>query len=68
MLVGDVTSDSAQSHAMVFEWRSRCSVRNSKLESMPHTTLTFVIGLIVTPFWNDSRLVLQKLVAAEWAT
>ena len=66
MIVGNVRSDIAQSHAMVFGWLKL--LWRQELEPLPHTTLTFVGGLIVTPVWNNFCLVLQKLVAAQCAT
>jgi hypothetical protein len=60
MLVGAARSDTAQSHAMVFGWLK--SLWRHESESMPHTTPTFVIGLIVMPIgttfarFSDSRL------------
>lgn len=46
MLVRVVRSDTAQSHAIVFGWLK--SPWRHESESKLHTTLTFVIGLIVT--------------------
>ncbi|KIK04154.1 hypothetical protein K443DRAFT_676118 [Laccaria amethystina LaAM-08-1] len=57
MLVGDVRSDTAQSHAMVYGCLKLVWRRES--ESKPHTTLTFVIGLIMTPI---------EATSAGWVT
>jgi len=63
MLVGVVRNDTAQWHAMVFGWLK--SLWRQEFESKPHTTLTFVIGLIVTPIGTNSAWLCKSLLSLD---
>ena len=66
MLVGvvrPIRSDTAQSHAMVFGWLKSLWRRES--ESKPHTTLPFVIGLVVTPTGTTSAWFCKSLLPLD---
>ena len=65
MLVGVVRSDTAQSHAIVFEWLKSLWRRES--ESKPHTMLPFIIGLVVTPTGTTSAWFCKSLLPLDGA-
>ena len=66
MLVGVVRSDTAQSHVMVFGRLKSLWRRES--ESKSHTTLPFVIGLVVTPTGTASAWFCRSLLPLDGAT
>ena len=65
MLVGVVRGDTAQSHVMVFGRLKSLWRRES--ESKSHTTLPFVIGLIVTPMGTTSAWICKSLLPLDGA-
>ena len=66
MLVRVVRSDTAQSNAMVFGQLKSLWYHES--EWKPYTTLTFVIGLIVTPMGISSAWFCKRLLLLDLAT
>ena len=66
MLVRVVRTDTAQSNAMVFGRLKSLWYHES--EWKPHTTLTFVIGLIVTSMGTSSAWICKSLLSLDGAT